>query len=44
MHLFSEVPKDPEDHMVIQQYGVDSIYSTVKILVHAILAEDKESL
>jgi len=44
MWLFSEVPKDSEDCAVIQYPGVDTIYSAVKVLMHAILTEDKESL
>jgi len=43
MWLFSGAPEDPEDETVMDQHGVDALYSAVKSLMHAIRTEDEEA-
>jgi len=42
MWLFSGAPEDPEDETVMEKHGADTLYSTVKSLMHAIHTADEE--
>jgi hypothetical protein len=42
MWLFSGALEDPEDDTVMEKYGAEALYSTVKRLMHAIWAKDEE--
>jgi SNF2 family DNA or RNA helicase len=42
MWLFSGVPDDPEDDMVMEQHRADALYFAVKSLMHPIRTEDEE--
>jgi len=43
MWLFSGTPEDPENVTVMEMHGADALYSTVKILMHAIQTEAQDT-
>jgi hypothetical protein len=41
--LFSGVPEDPEDEILMEMHGADALYSAVQSLMHAIQTEDQDA-
>ena len=41
MWLVSGAPEDPEDDTVMEKHGAETLYSTVKSVMHAIRTKDK---